>query len=229
MFVQSLAAGLTPLQSSPGGLPGSRGQSADNSLHQQFLRFLEESIGEFEFARGGVRVNVKAASQDPAAGGDSRQFLVTLTPEPQPSASGKEAVPAVAPEDGAVGPGQAQAGGEEPFTPEWETMPGRNDRFYATLKTAQHLAARYGGEVVVREFEAIGPFPALPSWYEIQFPNGERLNAGLMATYYEPGRVQNPDMYAAAMMFSSGITNDFVLNNWSRIAGPEKPGEALPS
>jgi len=62
-----------------------------------------------------------------------------------------------------------------------------NPMYFATSETAQYIASKFGtGEV--REEAAYGegnPYSSTASQYYIQTPNGQWLNAGLLADYYQ--------------------------------------------
>jgi hypothetical protein len=65
---------------------------------------------------------------------------------------------------------------------------GYNPTYFATRATADKLAQIYGGTVV--EMNAItpyGPFQQNQMNEMIKFPNGNVVNAGVLASYYDHG------------------------------------------
>ena len=65
---------------------------------------------------------------------------------------------------------------------------GYNPTYFATRATADKLAQMYGGKVV--EMNAItpyGPFSQNQMNEMIQFPNGNVINAGILASYFDHG------------------------------------------
>ena len=69
---------------------------------------------------------------------------------------------------------------------------GYNPEYFATRATADTLAQRYGGKV--EETNAItpfGPFKQNQMNEMIRFPNGNVVNAGILASYYNRGLTQD--------------------------------------
>jgi hypothetical protein len=67
-----------------------------------------------------------------------------------------------------------------------------NPEYFATRETADKLAEMYGGKVV--EMNAItpyGPFQQNQKNEMIQFSNGNVVNAGILASYYNRGYTQD--------------------------------------
>lgn len=63
-----------------------------------------------------------------------------------------------------------------------------NPTYFATRATADKLAQMYGGKVV--EMNAITPFGPFQQSHQnemIQFPNGNVVNAGILASYFDRG------------------------------------------
>ena len=58
--------------------------------------------------------------------------------------------------------------------------------YFADFETAEVLAKRYGGKVIEQLHGGLenGPRFEPPMSYAIQFPSGQILNAGLMASYF---------------------------------------------
>jgi len=68
---------------------------------------------------------------------------------------------------------------------------GYNPDYFATRATADKLAQMYGG--TVEEMNAItpfGPFKQNQMNEMIRFPNGNVVNAGILASYYDRGLTQ---------------------------------------
>jgi hypothetical protein len=135
---------------------------------------------------GGAPAPATPITNDPAA--DFRALFSSKANPPDP----KIATPAKAPcptTESMFGPNPwiANPGGTAPNGVTY----GYNPQLFATKATADKLAQIYGGKVV--EMNAITPFGPFQQTHlnqMIQFPNGNLINAGMLASCYSHGLPQ---------------------------------------
>jgi hypothetical protein len=159
----------------------------------------------------GTAADPSAASQDNSGADDFRQLFgsplpaaVAFSATNPPLPFGYPDPPAVvttpaSPVSTAASETPADATAEAAFVPQFQTATvtdgttvwPTNSDYFATQPTAQWLANKYGtGQVVTTPFEGSGgPYSASASEYQIVLANGNTVNAGILASYYE----RNPE------------------------------------
>ena len=81
---------------------------------------------------------------------------------------------------------------------------GLNEIYFASQSTANWMAERFGAKVVSQPADGQGgPFSVPEPYLMLEFPNGKRVNAGILASLY---RNNPPDQFP-------GLAEKFVLDN----------------
>ena len=124
-----------------------------------------------------------AADSDPAADFKALFGHASTTPVTTPTTPPAPAIPTLQSVFG-TNPYVSNPGGVAPNGVTY----GYNPTYFATRATAEKLAQMYGGTVV--EANAItpyGPFQQNQMNEMIRFPNGNVVNAGILASYFDRG------------------------------------------
>jgi len=146
-------------------------------------------------AHATVRSRPSAASAQPAANNSAAadfRKLFSSNPAPTAAPAVQALQPATAPTPESTfgaSPWMANPRGQNPDG----TLFGYNPWYFATPQAAAQVAQMLGGTVVAsNEFTATGsPFVQQQPNLMVQMPDGRRINAGLVASFYAHGYPQS--------------------------------------